>query len=156
MIFDNEMPIDDNLLSLVKSLKKLTVSNPDLKWIASAGSWYIQISDWLSIPISITYTSINKNKFAIFIYSANDYTELGHVNYPSQVSDSLELLKYQELGLSIEIIKHLSKAISTCTLKTAIKNIMKFNDLVLSNEDLEILKIEKADKTKVFGKRFGL
>ena len=154
MIFENDQPIDDNLLDLVRRFKELVGENPDMKWVKERSTWVLTTDKWVSEPISISYHWIDKNKFEVFT--------VGHVFGSFQTAKealgAFVLLRFMEQGIPNEVIQFLAQKMKNphVTMREAIDKIPYDSSFELTMSQMEILGIDPRKRGKVIGRKFGL
>ena len=152
MIFENEEFIDDNLLDLVRRMKRLAKVNPDLIWVKDRQIWVVTLNDWVSQPVSVSYNWIDKNKFECF----TDGNVFASFQTAKEAVDSLSLLKFIENGVSREVIEYLAKKSKFCSMQKAVNSIMLETEIVVTPTEMKILGIDESQRGRVHGRRFGI
>lgn len=153
MIFEKEHPnIDDNLLVLTRRFKHLIRKNPTVQWVPTRSTWVLTSEDYLSVPISIGYHWIVKNKYEIF---AGDEV-LGSFETIKSTIDFLTLMKFTEEGISDSIIVFLAENVKYQTVQEAANRILLETDIEVSARELRILGIDASQRGRAFGRTFGI
>ena len=163
MIFDNETPIDNNLLYLVEHLMRITKDKPVIK--ITENNWVLIMPySWVHTgELCISYYKFHKKPFRIWWkLNADDITDLeGNIVFEtsvetiSQAINSLLLLKYSNLGIPQDVIDHLANYCNKIGMEKAIKAIGKHTELVLTLEQMKILGIED-ERGRITGRKFGI
>lgn len=154
MIFEPEIPIDDNFLDLVKRMKSVMKRNPSMRWIKDKSIWVLSTCDWMSVPVYVSYNWINKNKYEVF----TEDQFIGDYSTAKQAMNNLQLLKFIEEKVSSEIIEFLDITLRDprATMKEAVILAAKDPDIKISNIEMTILGIDEKLSGFVYGKRFGI
>lgn len=166
-MFDNDTPIDNNLLVLVKELKKYLSENPKIK--ITENNWIITMPfSWLNTgELSVSYYRFHKKPFRVWWRicgidpilddSAPQETIIFDTSLStvSQVIKSLLLLWYTNNGIPQEVIDYLAVKTKQMSMENAIKTIGKETQLVLTLEQMKILGIEE-ERGRISGRKFGL
>ena len=154
MIFEPEIPIDDNFLDLVKKMKSLMKKNPTMRYDKDNSTWILSTCDWISIPVMVRYNWINKDKFEIFTQE----NVIGNFSTAKQTVNNLQLLKFMEENVSNDVIEFLATVLKDprITMKAAVTLAAKDSKLKISNIEMSALGIEEKLTGYVYGKRFGI
>jgi hypothetical protein len=166
-MFDNDTPIDNNLLVLVKELKKYVKENPSIK--ITENNWIITMPfSWLNTgELSVSYYRFHRKPFRVWwrICGVDPISEDSmmqetvifdtNLSTVSQVIKSLLLLWYTNNGIPQEVIDYLAVKTKNMTIESAIKTIGKETQLVLTIEQMKILGIEE-ERGRISGRKFGL
>lgn len=175
MIFDNDTPLDSNLIKLARELKKLTNDSPVVK--ITENNWILSVpASWMKIgTINVSFYKLHKKPFRVWwdvtvqelqddenreLYSHfvssfetpvfdTDFSDVSHV------INSLLLLKYINEGIPSEVVDYLAKKSMQTGMELAIKSIGKETSLILSIEHMKILGIEEQ-RGRITGRKFGL
>lgn len=158
-MFNNETPLDENLLQLVFEIKKMTGEAPTVKitkdhWILTVSSSWVDLGE-----VCVSYYRFHKNPFRLWwnvtIFDRIDNVFDTELETVSQVSNSLLLVKYLDKGIPQEVIIYLISKSKIVGMEKAVKSIGKETSFILSLEQMKILGIEE-DKGRITGRKFGL
>lgn len=170
-MFDNDTPIDNNLLILVKELKKYIKENPSIK--ITENNWIITMPfSWLNAgELSVSYYRFHKKPFRVWWRLSvapvtekikdHDPNEDDNVIFDtnltnvSQVIKSLLLLWYTNNGIPQDVIDYLAVKTRNSSMEDAIKSIGKETQLILTIDQMKILGIEE-ERGRISGRKFGL
>ena len=158
-MFDNETPLDENLLQLVFEIKKMTGEAPTVKitknhWILTVSSSWVDLGE-----VCVSYYRFHKDPFRLWwnvtIIDRIDNVFDTELESISQVSNSLLLVKYLDKGIPQEVITYLISKSKIVGMEKAIKSIGKETSFILTLEQMKILGIEE-DRGRITGRKFGL
>jgi hypothetical protein len=152
MIFENEEFIDDNLLDLVKRMKRVAKANPELIWVKDRQVWVATLKEWVSEPVSVCYNWIDKNKFECF----TEGRVFGSFRTAKEAVDSLSLLRFMENGVSHKVIEYLASKTKFCSMQKAVNSIMLETEIIITPTEMKILGIDESQRGRVHGRRFGI
>lgn len=170
-MFDNDTPLDHNLLVLVKELKNYIKENPSIK--ITENNWIITMPfSWLNAgELSVSYYRFHKKPFRVWwrlsvtpLIEKKEEHELRedeniifdtNLTNVSQVIKSLLLLWYTNNGIPQDVIDYLAVKSRSSTMQDAIKSIGKESQLILTLDQMKILGIEE-ERGRISGRKFGL
>jgi hypothetical protein len=152
MIFDPDNPIDDNVIDLVRQFKKSIDKDPSVKWIEDRSTWVIGSEKWISEPVYISYHYIDKKKFELFTAGQ----VVGSFVTAKEAIHAMTFLKFSDQGVSKELIAYLIVKTRTCSMQEAVDSIALETDLMITPQEMRILKIDHNQLGRIIGKTFGL
>lgn len=155
MIFENEQPIDDNVIELVKRIKALIKKNPKIQWNKSKNC-IVTIENFLSFSVSILYERESKDKFLIYTNSEEGSSLFASAENPRVAVNYVTLFNFIEQGVSKELIAHIAHKLSMKeTIKSAVESIVK-TDLLITHEEMRILGMDYKYRGFVDAQRYGV
>lgn len=152
MIFDPDNPIDDNVIDLVRQFKKSIDKDPSVRWIEDRSTWVIGSENWISEPVYISYHYIDKKKFELFTAGH----VIGGFITAKEAIHAMTFLKFSDQGVSGELIRYLMVKSRTCSMQEAVDSIALETDLMITPQEMRILKIDNNQLGRIIGKTFGL
>lgn len=152
MIFEPENPIDDNVIDLVRQFKQSIDKNPGVKWIEDRSTWVIGSETWISEPVYISYHYIDKKKFELFTAGQ----VVGSFVTAKEAIHAMTFLKFSDQGVSKELIAYLIVKTRTCTMQEAVDSIALETDLMITPQEMRILKIDDNQLGRIVGMSYGI
>ena len=157
MLFKTEEPIDDNLLMLIKRIKRLIKKNPDIKWIKDRSQWIVLFDGWVSGTVNILYSWIDKYKYIVTINSENgESINIGSFLTIDDVIMSLKFLSFMDKGCSKQIIEFLAENVKSYSLQESINRLATNSEINVTAEERIILNIDEKHRGRLKSRNYGL
>lgn len=152
MIFEPKNPIDDNVIDLVRQFKQSIDKNPSVKWVEDRSTWVIGSENWISEPVYISYHYIDKKKFELFTAGQ----VVGSFITAKEAIHAMTFLKFSDQGVSGELIRYLMVKTRTCSMQEAVDSIALETDLMITPQEMRILKIDDNQSGRIIGMSYGI
>jgi hypothetical protein len=152
MIFEPDNPIDDNVVDLVRQFKKSIDKDPSVRWIEDRSTWVIGSETWISEPVYISYHYIDKKKFELFTAGQ----VIGSFVTAKEAIHAMTFLKFSDQGVSGELIRYLMVKTRTCSMQEAVDSIAIETELMITPEEMRILKIDDNQFGRIVGMSYGI